>query len=217
MLGPITREQQDALWDYGLNIGMAFQIVDDLLDFTGEEQVLGKPVGGDVREGKMTLPLIHLYARGDARAQTLIRKIIDTRSVTVEAVDITTHLEQSAAGGHVFTECRHQLQHAIGVAGDLDQLVVSDRCDNAGLLGRHLVSARLPNRRSARVGIHLVHQLAGVRAGELDQRRDSQRLADVMDVHHEGGDACQRQHEGCDHGDAWHLTWLARIPQLDLP
>ena len=67
MLGPTTREQQEALWDYGLNIGMAFQIVDDLLDFTGEEVVLGKPVGGDLREGKMTLPVIHLLSRGDAR------------------------------------------------------------------------------------------------------------------------------------------------------
>ena len=66
MLGPTTREQQDALWEYGLNIGMAFQIVDDLLDFTGEEEALGKPVGGDLREGKMTLPVIHLLARGGA-------------------------------------------------------------------------------------------------------------------------------------------------------
>ena len=71
MLGPTTREQQDALWDYGLNIGMAFQIVDDLLDFTGEEVVLGKPVGGDLREGKMTLPVIHLLQRGEPRADAL--------------------------------------------------------------------------------------------------------------------------------------------------
>jgi octaprenyl-diphosphate synthase len=84
MLGPTTREQQDALWDYGVNIGMAFQIVDDLLDFTGDEDVLGKPVGGDLREGKMTLPMIHLFARGDARAQTLIRKVIDARSATLD-------------------------------------------------------------------------------------------------------------------------------------
>ena len=66
MLGPApTREQEDALWDYGLNIGMAFQLVDDLLDFTGEEDALGKPVGGDLREGKMTLPVIHLLASGE--------------------------------------------------------------------------------------------------------------------------------------------------------
>src|SRR5215204_5635516 len=84
MLGPTTREQQDALWDYGLNIGMAFQIVDDLLDFTGEEVALGKPVGGDLREGKMTLPMIHLFSRGDARAQALIRTVVDARNVTIE-------------------------------------------------------------------------------------------------------------------------------------
>jgi octaprenyl-diphosphate synthase len=84
MLGTTTREQQEALWDYGMNIGMAFQIVDDLLDFTGDEVALGKPVGGDLREGKMTLPIIHLLGRGDARAETLIRQVVDARNVGVD-------------------------------------------------------------------------------------------------------------------------------------
>jgi octaprenyl-diphosphate synthase len=84
MLGPTTREQQDALWDYGFNIGMAFQLVDDLLDFTGEEGALGKPVGGDLREGKMTLPVIHLLARGDGQADALIRKIVRDRNATLD-------------------------------------------------------------------------------------------------------------------------------------
>jgi len=96
MLGPTTREQQDALWDYGVNIGMAFQIVDDLLDFTGDEDALGKPVGGDLREGKMTLPMIHLFSRGDARAQALIRKVVDARNVTLdEWREITALLGQA--------------------------------------------------------------------------------------------------------------------------
>ena len=82
MLAPTTVEQQEALWDYGLHIGMAFQLVDDLLDFTGEEAALGKPVGGDLREGKMTLPVIHLLARGDARADALVRKIVREQDVT---------------------------------------------------------------------------------------------------------------------------------------
>jgi octaprenyl-diphosphate synthase len=83
MLGPIAREQQDALWDYGFSIGMAFQIVDDLLDFTGEEVALGKPVGGDLREGKMTLPVIHLLSR-DAKAETLIRRVMRDRDITLD-------------------------------------------------------------------------------------------------------------------------------------
>jgi octaprenyl-diphosphate synthase len=84
MLGTTNREQQEALWDYGLNIGMAFQIADDLLDYTGEEVALGKPVGGDLREGKVTLPIIHLLSRGDARADALIRKVAAERNVSIE-------------------------------------------------------------------------------------------------------------------------------------
>jgi octaprenyl-diphosphate synthase len=84
MLGEATPEQLDALWEYGLNIGMAFQIVDDLLDFTGEEATLGKPVGGDLVEGKMTLAVIHLLSRGDARADALLRKVVADRRVSIE-------------------------------------------------------------------------------------------------------------------------------------
>jgi octaprenyl-diphosphate synthase len=87
MLGPITRDQQEALWQYGLNIGMAFQIVDDLLDFTGEEVALGKPVGGDLREGKLTLPVIHMRERGGPRAAALLRKVVEAREVTLEEWD----------------------------------------------------------------------------------------------------------------------------------
>jgi octaprenyl-diphosphate synthase len=96
MLGPTTREQQEALWDYGLNIGMAFQIVDDLLDFTGDAAALGKPVGGDLREGKMTLPVIHLRARGDARADALLRQIVAARHATAdEWRELTAMLTQA--------------------------------------------------------------------------------------------------------------------------
>jgi octaprenyl-diphosphate synthase len=96
MLGPITREQQEALWQYGLNIGMAFQIVDDLLDFTGEEEALGKPVGGDLREGKLTLPVIHMRDRGGSRAAALLRKVVESREVSLDEWDeIKTMLTQT--------------------------------------------------------------------------------------------------------------------------
>jgi octaprenyl-diphosphate synthase len=84
MLGPISCDQQEALWQYGLNIGMAFQIVDDLLDFTGEEVALGKPVGGDLREGKLTLPVIHMRDRGGPRAAALLRKVVEAREVNFD-------------------------------------------------------------------------------------------------------------------------------------
>lgn len=55
---------------YGKNLGLAFQIVDDLLDIVGEEEVLGKPAMGDFREGKTTLPYIYLYERIDEGERT---------------------------------------------------------------------------------------------------------------------------------------------------
>ncbi len=58
ILGKAALVQQTALRDYGMNLGKAFQIADDLLDFTAKEEVLGKPSGADLIEGKLTLPLI---------------------------------------------------------------------------------------------------------------------------------------------------------------
>ena len=85
MLGDVDAEQQDALRDYGFNLGIAFQLVDDLLDFTGDADALGKPVGGDLREGKMTLPIIHLLAqRRPGRARRWWPASCDETNVTLE-------------------------------------------------------------------------------------------------------------------------------------
>ncbi len=84
MLGQATPERREALREYGFNLGIAFQLIDDVLDLTGTQQVVGKPVGSDLREGKVTLPVIHLLARGDARASALIRHVVEKRHVEVE-------------------------------------------------------------------------------------------------------------------------------------
>ena len=63
ILGGATAEQEAALGQYGHNLGMAFQIVDDVLDLTASEEVLGKPVASDLREGKATMAVIHALER----------------------------------------------------------------------------------------------------------------------------------------------------------
>jgi octaprenyl-diphosphate synthase len=63
LLGGKDEEDEKRLGLYGINLGLAFQLIDDVLDFTSSEEVLGKPIGNDVREGKMTLPLIYLMQR----------------------------------------------------------------------------------------------------------------------------------------------------------
>ena len=67
--------------DYGYNLGMAFQIVDDILDFTGNERSLGKPAGGDLRQGTFTLPFFH-YLKSHPNPASLIAELeerIDAR------------------------------------------------------------------------------------------------------------------------------------------
>ncbi len=84
MLGRVNPEQEQALQEYGFNLGIAFQIVDDLLDFTGDLAAMGKPVGADLREGKMTLPLIHLLGQGQEVGEKIVRDIMASRTATEE-------------------------------------------------------------------------------------------------------------------------------------
>ena len=85
MLGKIDVEKEQALREYGFNLGIAFQLVDDLLDFTGDAQAVGKPLASDLREGKVTLPLIHLLRQSnDGEGSRIVRDTIASRSVTPE-------------------------------------------------------------------------------------------------------------------------------------
>ena len=72
----------DQLGEYGRNLGLAFQIVDDVLDLTAAEDVLGKPVASDLREGKATLAVIHALERGTGADREAIRTVLADRSFT---------------------------------------------------------------------------------------------------------------------------------------
>jgi octaprenyl-diphosphate synthase len=85
VLGNATPEQRTALRDYGFNLGIAFQIVDDVLDYMADESALGKPIGGDLREGKVTLPVILLLQRAGTEATTLVQRILADGQVSVDA------------------------------------------------------------------------------------------------------------------------------------
>jgi octaprenyl-diphosphate synthase len=69
VLSGADRPLEDAMGEYGRNLGLAFQIVDDVLDLTATEQVLGKPVASDLREGKATLAVIHTLENGSTPAE----------------------------------------------------------------------------------------------------------------------------------------------------
>ena len=73
-------EMESQLGEYGRNLGLAFQIVDDILDLTASEEVLGKPVASDLREGKATLAVIHALERGTGADREAIRTVLADRS-----------------------------------------------------------------------------------------------------------------------------------------
>ena len=84
VLGTSTPAERAALRDYGFDLGIAFQIVDDVLDFVADEAALGKPLGGDLREGKVTLPIILLLRRTGPDVAAMIQKVITDGEVAPE-------------------------------------------------------------------------------------------------------------------------------------
>lgn len=98
---------EGALAAYGLHLGIAFQLIDDVLDYTGDEAQTGKHVGDDLSEGKPTLPLIIAMARGDAATQSLIRRAI-TEQDTRDMPAIIAAIHHTGALTHTIAQAQAQ-------------------------------------------------------------------------------------------------------------
>ncbi|BCS88507.1 polyprenyl synthetase family protein [Pseudodesulfovibrio sediminis] len=81
-LAGATPEQEDAAGEFGLNLGIAFQLVDDALDYASPTSETGKPEGGDLKEGKVTLPLILLMEEGDKAGVDVLLEALKEKSFT---------------------------------------------------------------------------------------------------------------------------------------
>ncbi|WP_394808688.1 octaprenyl diphosphate synthase [Nitrosomonas sp.] len=77
ILGSATPEEEDAMSIYGMHLGTAFQLIDDMLDYSGNNQDTGKNLGDDLAEGKPTLPLIYAMRTGTPEQASIIRKAIE--------------------------------------------------------------------------------------------------------------------------------------------
>ncbi len=110
-MGPILAnkpELEAAFTTYGRHLGAAFQLIDDVLDYTADEAELGKNVGDDLAEGKPTLPLIYSLENGSNEEKAIIRRAIESEGVTLlkevteiikrsGAIDYTKHIAQQEA------------------------------------------------------------------------------------------------------------------------
>jgi octaprenyl-diphosphate synthase len=80
IIGQGSEEQEARLGEYGRNLGLAFQIVDDVLDLTASEEVLGKPVASDLREGKVTMAVIHALERCTPAERKIVETVLEERA-----------------------------------------------------------------------------------------------------------------------------------------
>ncbi len=104
--------------DYGQALGTAFQVIDDVLDYTGTAQELGKNLGDDLREGKVTLPLIAAMRRGTAQQSALIRRAIETSGLD-ELDHIVAIVRETGALDVAHESAAAEAQRAMSAASQL--------------------------------------------------------------------------------------------------
>ena len=96
VMGQAEENATDALGQYGYNIGMAFQIADDTLDYMATEEDFGKSIGKDLEEGKMTLPLIYTLAHCSRADRQMVKSAVDKKELTPEVIkDIFALIDKS--------------------------------------------------------------------------------------------------------------------------
>jgi octaprenyl-diphosphate synthase len=106
-----TTIQKTALTNYAINLGIAFQIIDDILDYIGDSNTLGKNLGDDLLEGKITLPLIHILKNGDKSEIDLIKNSIKYP----KDADLNTIIQLINKNNSI-TYCKVKANHYIDVA-----------------------------------------------------------------------------------------------------
>jgi len=110
ILGGATQEQQIALRDYGMNLGIAFQLADDVLDFIADEDVLGKAAGADLLEGKLTLPLILFVKNEPSIKKDLDQIMLDgdyskfSRESLLEKLESAQTIEETRRRAYSYAE-----------------------------------------------------------------------------------------------------------------
>nr|WP_289099729.1 octaprenyl diphosphate synthase [uncultured Halomonas sp.] len=132
VLAEATPEQERALQHYGRYLGLAFQLIDDLLDYQGDAEAMGKNVGDDLAEGKPTLPLIHAMERGTPEQAKLIRQVI--RKGGLEQLDDVLAIIHDT-GALAYTRVRAE-EMADKALAELDALPPSPYRDSMAQLAR---------------------------------------------------------------------------------
>ncbi|MDO9567254.1 MAG: polyprenyl synthetase family protein [Candidatus Desulfaltia sp.] len=92
VIADAPEKEEKAVSNYGFNLGIAFQMVDDLLDYTSDAGILGKKAGADLKEGKLTLPLIYALKQADSKDQAMMKSIIKNKDFSDDEFKILLEL-----------------------------------------------------------------------------------------------------------------------------
>src|SRR5574340_195577 len=120
VIGGGTEEQKDALARYGMHLGTAFQLIDDVLDYSGDFLKTGKNIGDDLAEGKPTLPLLYAMKHGSAEQAASIRQAIEHGGLT-EFQSVLAAIKDTRALHYTREVAQHEIQtanHAISALPD---------------------------------------------------------------------------------------------------
>ena len=136
ILGGASEQQQTALRDYGLSLGTAFQLIDDLLDFTSSEEALGKAAGADLLGGKVTLPLIYLR-EAEPKSLEMVQAVLrDGKYGSVKQADL---LEAITRTGALERARARADEYAEDARAALENLPDSEYCDSLRALPTYIL------------------------------------------------------------------------------
>ena len=122
-----SESEEAALDSYGRNLGIAFQLVDDAIDYVSDAGTMGKDAGDDFREGKMTLPVILAYARGDAEARAFwLRAIREGENGDAMLAEAVQRMRDTRAVDDTMARARHYGQRAIDAIGPFASSAAKD-------------------------------------------------------------------------------------------
>ncbi|MDP6968473.1 MAG: polyprenyl synthetase family protein [Gammaproteobacteria bacterium] len=119
-LAAATSEEIESMRLFGRHLGIAFQLIDDLMDYTGDADTMGKNVGDDLAEGKPTLPLIHAIATGNKDERNLIRKAI-RKGDTDQLAQIQTIIERCGSLAYTRQMAELETEKAIIALGAIKE------------------------------------------------------------------------------------------------
>ena len=124
-----SKNTHKALYNYGINVGMAFQLIDDVLDIKGDEKKLGKPAGNDIRKGVITLPAIYALTHCDERR--VLKQLLQNRFLNDNEVDTALSIVKKS-GGVEYTEslAKRYIQRAQSSIGKLPDIPIKKLLTN---------------------------------------------------------------------------------------